>query len=87
MATTAKINRRTSNFTRAPQSRCPISTPAEELARKRTEENAYNATMETLALFLALALPTLAADTTIVGKVVGVHDGDTLTPRTEDETL
>ena len=43
--------------------------------------------METLALFLALALPTLAADTTIVGKVVGVHDGDTLTPRTEAETL
>jgi hypothetical protein len=33
--------------------------------------------MKTLALFLALALPTLAADTTIVGKVVGVHDGDT----------
>ena len=43
--------------------------------------------MKTLALFLALALPTLAADTTIVGKVVGVHDGDTLTLRTEDETL
>ena len=43
--------------------------------------------MKTLTLFLALALPALAADTTIVGKVVGVHDGDTLTLRTEDETL
>ena len=43
--------------------------------------------LKTLTLFLALALPTLAADTTIVGKVVGVHDGDTLTLRTEDETL
>ena len=40
--------------------------------------------MKTLALFLALAL---AADTTIVGNVVGLHDGDTLTLRTEDETL
>ena len=37
--------------------------------------------------FSLLALPTFAADTTIVGKVVGVHDGDTLTLRTEDETL
>ena len=35
--------------------------------------------LKTLILFLALALPTLAADTTIVGKVVGVHDSDTLT--------
>ncbi len=43
--------------------------------------------MKTLALFCLLALPTFAADTTIVGKVVGVHDGDTLTLRTEDETL
>ena len=43
--------------------------------------------MKTLALFCLLALPALAADTTIVGKVVGVHDGDTLTLRTEDETL
>ncbi|MGI9459091.1 MAG: thermonuclease family protein [Pirellulales bacterium] len=43
--------------------------------------------MKTLVLFCLLALPTLAADTTIVGKVVGVHDGDTLTLRTEDETL
>ena len=44
-------------------------------------------TMKTLTLFPALALPALAADTTIIGKVVGVHDGDTLTLRTEDETL
>ena len=43
--------------------------------------------MKTLTLFLALALPTFAADTIITGKVVGVHDGDTLTLRTEDETL
>ena len=43
--------------------------------------------MKTLALFCLLALPTLAADTTIVGKVVGVHDGDTLTLRTFNETL
>ena len=43
--------------------------------------------MKTFALFCLLALPTLAADTTIVGNVVGVHDGDTLTLRTEDETL
>ena len=43
--------------------------------------------MKTLALFCLLALPALAADTTIVGKNVGVHDGDTLTLRTEDETL
>jgi len=28
-----------------------------------------------------------AADATIVCKEVGVHDGDTLTLRTEDETL
>ncbi|MDA7886647.1 hypothetical protein N9A92_01120 [Pirellulales bacterium] len=35
--------------------------------------------MKTLALFCLLALPTFAADTTIVGKVVGVHDSDTLT--------
>ena len=43
--------------------------------------------MKTLALFCLLALPALAADTTIVGKVVGVHDGDTLTLRTEEKTL
>ena len=43
--------------------------------------------MKTLALFCLLALPALAADTTIVGKVVGVHDGDTLTLRTINETL
>ena len=43
--------------------------------------------LKTLALFWLLALPTLAADTTIVGNVVGLHDGDTLTLRTEDETL
>ena len=43
--------------------------------------------MKILALFCLLAFPALAADTTIVGKVVGVHDGDTLTLRTEDETL
>ena len=43
--------------------------------------------MKTLTRFCLLTLPALAADTTIVGKVVGVHDGDTLTLRTEDETL
>ena len=43
--------------------------------------------MKTLALFCLLALPAFAADTTIVGKVVGVHDGDTLTLRTFNETL
>jgi micrococcal nuclease len=43
--------------------------------------------LKTLTLFCLLSLPALAADTTIVGKVVGVHDGDTLTLRTEDETL
>ena len=44
--------------------------------------------MKTITLFLALlALPGFAADIIIVGKVVGVHDGDTLTLRTEDETL
>ena len=43
--------------------------------------------MKTFALFCLLALPALAADTVIVGKVVGVHDGDTLALRTEDETL
>ena len=43
--------------------------------------------MKTFALFCLLALPALAADTTIVGKVVGVHDGDTLTLRTINETL
>ena len=43
--------------------------------------------MKTLALFCLLTLPALAADTTIVGKVVGVHDGDTLTLRTVNETL
>ncbi len=54
---------------------------------KRTRENAYNAHMKTLTLFLVLALPALDADTTIVGKVVGVHNGDTLMLRTENETL
>ena len=39
-----------------------------------------------VALLYLLALPA-SADTTIVGKVVGVHDGDTLTLRTEEETL
>lgn len=43
--------------------------------------------MKTLAFFCLLTLPALAADTTIVGKVVGVHDRDTLTLRTEDKTL
>ena len=43
--------------------------------------------MKTLTLFCLLALLTLAADTTIVGKVAGVHDGDTLTLRTEDEAI
>ena len=32
--------------------------------------------MKTFSLFCLLTLPTLAADTTIVGKVVGVHDGE-----------
>ena len=31
--------------------------------------------------------PPFAADTVIVGNVVGVHDGDTLTLRTANETL
>ena len=42
---------------------------------------------EDLTLLCLLAFPALAADTTIVGKVVGIHDHDTLTLRTEDETL
>ena len=49
--------------------------------------NAYYFSIKTLPLFCLLALPALAADTTIIGKVVGVHDGDTLTLRTEDENL
>ena len=44
-------------------------------------------TMKTFALFCLLTLRPLATDTVIVGKVVGVHDGDTLTLCTEDETL
>ena len=56
-------------------------------ARKRSKETSYNKPMKTFALFCLLALPALAADTTIVGKVVGVHDGDTLTLRTINETL
>ena len=43
--------------------------------------------MKTLALYCLLTLPIFAADTTIIGKVVGVHDGDTLTLRTDDKTL
>ena len=43
--------------------------------------------MKTLALFCLLTLSAFAADTTIVGNVVGVHDGDTLTLRTLNETL
>ena len=43
--------------------------------------------MKTFAFFCLLALPTLAADTMIVGKVVGVHDSDSLTLRTINETL
>lgn len=43
--------------------------------------------MKTLALFLTLTLSAVAAETTISGKVVGVHDGDTLTLRTENKTL
>ncbi|MDA7899156.1 hypothetical protein N9A92_01385 [Pirellulales bacterium] len=41
--------------------------------------------MRTILLFCLLALPALATDTTIVGKAVGIHDGDT--PRTEHEAL
>ena len=41
--------------------------------------------MRLLALFLLLCLPAQAE--TIIGKVVGVTDGDTLTLRTETETL
>jgi len=41
--------------------------------------------MSLLALFLLLCLPAQAE--TIVGRVVGVNDGDTLTLRTETETL
>jgi len=43
--------------------------------------------MKTFALLCLLALPVPAAATTIAGKVVGVHDGDTPRLRTEDETL
>ena len=43
--------------------------------------------METLALLCLLSFFALAADTTIVCKAVGVHDGDTLTLRTFNETL
>ena len=43
--------------------------------------------MKTLALFCLLSFSALAADTTIVGNVVGVHDGDTLTLRTLNESL
>jgi endonuclease YncB( thermonuclease family) len=43
--------------------------------------------MKTLALVCLLALPALAADTTIVGKVVGVQDGDIRTLRPKNETL
>ena len=43
--------------------------------------------MKTVALFCLLSLPPFAADTVIVGNVVGVHDGDTLTLRTKNETL
>ena len=42
--------------------------------------------MKTLAIFCLRALPTFAANTTIIG-MVGVHDCDTLTLHTEDETL
>ncbi|MDA7886004.1 hypothetical protein N9B10_03870 [Pirellulales bacterium] len=41
--------------------------------------------MRTILLFCLLALPALATDTTIVGKAVGIHDGDK--PRTEHEAL
>lgn len=41
--------------------------------------------MRTLALLLLLALP--AAAETLTGRVVGITDGDTLTLRTETETL
>ena len=41
--------------------------------------------IRTIPLFYLLAQPSLAADTTTVGEVVGVHDGDTLTLRTEDD--
>lgn len=41
--------------------------------------------MRILALFLLLTLP--ASAETIIGKVVGITDGDTLTLRTVNETL
>ena len=41
----------------------------------------------TFLFFFLLAPPTLAADTILTGKVVGVHHGDTLTLRIEEETL
>lgn len=44
-----------------------------------------------LAIFLLLAAPAFAAppatETRLIGKVVGVTDGDTITLRTETETL
>ena len=46
-----------------------------------------NTAMKSLGLFFLFAVPALAADTNIVGKVVAVHDGNTLALRTEDETL
>ena len=46
--------------------------------RKRTAENVYDTRLKNSALFYLLALPAFAADTAIVGKVVGEHDGGTL---------
>jgi len=43
--------------------------------------------VRTILFCCLLAPPTLAADTILTGKVVGVHHGDTLTLRIEEETL
>ncbi len=43
--------------------------------------------MKTLAIFLAVMIPNVAADKIVIGTVVNVHGGDTLTLRTEVETL
>ena len=56
-----------------------------EREREKLSYTTHHENTHTLSRLIAL--PALAADTTIVGKVVGVHDGDTLTLRTEDETL
>ena len=59
------------------------------ILRQRVALRAYMSvgtkrSIRTIPRLYLLALSTLAAGTTTVGEVVGVHDGDTLTLRTED---